>query len=144
MHVAMHLCSSSVVKTFHGQALIKCAAIRFVSLRLPSLKGILGSHTVCISNLDLTEEVFFWILHHKGMLLIFKPCTKFSLFKEQFSFNFGGCLSVYLSKSSWLIRVAIPPSVCHSLIQWQLTIGLWQILLSQGNASHKICNQTFY
>lgn len=98
MHVAMHLCSSSVGKTWHGQALIKCAAIRFVSLRLPSLKGILGSHTVCISNLDLTGEVFFWILHLKGTVLIFKPCTKAIFSMSNFHFILEGmCLSVHLS-----------------------------------------------
>lgn len=168
MHVAMHLWSSSVGKTWHGQALINWAAIRFVSLRLPSLKGILGSHTVCISNLDLTGEVFFWILHLKGMFFFFflqhlllsvRPPVLSSLF---FSFEmvsslckptcWGELLTDYNEECiicpilflRLMFRVA--KSYIHLPFINLLSIDyrLLLILLSQGSASNKICNQKFY
>lgn len=75
----------------------KCAAIRFVSLRLSSLKGILGSHTVCISNLDLKGEVFFWVLHLTGMLLFFFFFILiFSMSNNHFTLE-GFYLFIYLS-----------------------------------------------
>lgn len=107
LRICMLLCICAAPqwgKTWHGQALIKCTAIRFVSLRLPSMKGILISHTVCISNLDLTGEVFFWILHLKGMVPIFKPCTERSVPSLSF-----------LSLSFLFMSVHLPVCLCICL-----------------------------